>query len=190
MYKEILNVLKKNLKASSSAFTLVELLLVVALLGLSLGVTTDILLSVTKSYNKTQVLNEIEQQANFVSLKMTKELRTATNIYDPTTDPGDLGTTLRFLTRSGDEIKYYIEDGVIYRQVTVLDVPGTTYQVTSPTGIEGVSVICTDKCFTLISENPDIITFSLVFKKPNLSPLSTLNTDIKIEDTIVLRGTY
>jgi len=185
----MMRLLNTYLNKQEKAFTLVELLLVVAILGISMGVTTDILLSVTRSYNKTQIINEIEQQANFVSLKMTKELRNATTIYDPTLIDTS-GTTLRFLNRNGDEIKYYLEDSVLYRQVTASGVTEEPYPVTSNSGIEGVAVICPTKCFGLLSENPDIVSFSLVFQKASISPLSTLSTDIKVEDTIVLRGTY
>ena len=64
----------------TKGFTLIELLLVVGLLALTVGITSDILLSIVRTYNKTQVTNEIEQQANFVSLKLEKEIRNAQTV--------------------------------------------------------------------------------------------------------------
>ena len=59
-----------NIKKNQGGFTLVEMLLVVFLLALTMGLTSDMLLSLIRSNTKTQVINEIEQQANFVSLKI------------------------------------------------------------------------------------------------------------------------
>ena len=66
-----------NKKNNQKGFTLIEMLLVVLLLALTVGLTIDMLLSLIRSNTKTQVINEIEQQANFVTLKLEKELRDA-----------------------------------------------------------------------------------------------------------------
>jgi|GEM_PF-817426 len=178
-----------TLSINNKGFTLIELLLVVALLGISVGVTTDILLSVTKNYSKTQVINELEQQANFVSLKITKELRNATSVVTPTVGASD-GNTLQFLSRDGNEVKYYLDSGILYRQSIILGSTSPAVPMTSSVGNEGVEIQCTTKCFTLLGTGPDILGISLIFQKANVSVLSTLNTNIKVEDTIVLRGTY
>lgn len=175
---------------TNKGFTLVELLLVVALIGVSVGVTTDILLSVTRNYNKTQVLNEIEQQANFVSLKLNKELRNATNITNPIVGDSSV-SSLSFVTRSGTEVNYYIDSGILYRQTILGGSTSPAYPITASAGNEGVSIVCpNDRCFNLIAEDPDILGISLLFQKANVSLLSNLNSNIKVEDTIVLRGTY
>jgi prepilin-type N-terminal cleavage/methylation domain-containing protein len=179
----------KNIIKNKKGFTLIELLLVVAILGISMGVTTDILLSVTKNYSKTQILNEIEQQANFVALKITKELRNATDLTLPTLGSAD-GNSLQFLARDGNEVKYYLDNGTLFRQDIIGGNTSPALPITSSVGNEGISVSCTTKCFTLMAENPDILGISLIFNKANLSLLSTLNTNIKIEDTIVIRGSY
>src|SRR3990167_7157761 len=71
------------MKRDSSAvggFTLVELLIVVALVIISAGVTSDIILTLIRSYNKTRISNEIEQNGNFVILRLERELRDASNV--------------------------------------------------------------------------------------------------------------
>ena len=60
---------KVNMNAKKG-YTLIELMLVIALLALTAGVTGDIIISLVRSYSKTQVANEIEQNAGFVSLKL------------------------------------------------------------------------------------------------------------------------
>jgi len=48
-----------------------------------MGLTSDMLISLLRSNTKTQVINEIEQQANFVSLKIEKELRDSVDVKIP-----------------------------------------------------------------------------------------------------------
>ena len=95
---------------AQNGFTLIELLLVVGLLALSVGITSDILISLVRSYSKSQVINEIEQNANFVSQKLEKELRNAANIdaIDTDTTLNDLpgGSSITFTDRKGDQIVY------------------------------------------------------------------------------------
>ena len=167
---------------NNKAFTLIELLVVVGLMGLIVGVTSDILISVTKSYNKTQVLNEIEQQANFVSSKLTKELRDATDVTIPAS-AGATGNDLEFTSKSGSKIKYSLSGGVLSRAVDA----GTALAITSAAGLEGVSVECLGACFTLNSSDPDIVSYSFTFKKPSGA---TIDASIIVSDTTVLRGTY
>ena len=49
-------------------FTLVELLIVVSIIIIVVGVTGDIILSLVRSYSKTQITNEIEQNAKNVQI--------------------------------------------------------------------------------------------------------------------------
>ena len=68
---------------NKAGFTLVEMVLVVGLLAISFGVTSDILISLVRSQTKSRVMNGIEQQANFVSLSIEKELRNAVSVRRP-----------------------------------------------------------------------------------------------------------
>ena len=77
--------MKRDLSAegglpAQAGFTLVELLIVVALVIISAGVTSDIILTLIRSYNKTRISNEIEQNGNFVILRLERELRDASNV--------------------------------------------------------------------------------------------------------------
>lgn len=69
----------KKLKLEKG-FTLVELLIVVSILLISVGVAGDLIISVIRSYNKTRVLNEIEQNGNYVLAKLTYDLRNAKSV--------------------------------------------------------------------------------------------------------------
>lgn len=169
---------------NNKGFTLIELLIVVVLTGLAVGITGDILISVTKSYNRTQVTNEVEQQANFVSSKITKELKDAYTIDTASTN----STQIVLKTKTGtDSVKYYLNttEGKLYRQVgTTTAVPITS----SVTKIEGVRVQCgADGCFKVLSTAPYIVKYSFIFDKGSSA---TLNSTFTISDTVVLRGAY
>ncbi len=188
-----------TLKRKQNGFTLVELLLVVALTALTVGVTGDILVSLIRSFSKSQVLNEIEQNANFVSQKLTKELRNATQVrrLDPAgaSPPlvGDSFNEIEFTDNSGsNNIIYKVgADGVMTRDSGDgnLDQPLTVN--TPPTGVT-VSCIAPNACFTLIEDAPQVIQISLSIEQADAgSPTSKIfKGEITIEDTIVVRDTY
>jgi len=61
-------------------FTLVELLVVVGLVLIIGTVGTSIITSVLRSYNKAQIINEIEQNGNYVLSLMESQIRNARSV--------------------------------------------------------------------------------------------------------------
>jgi prepilin-type N-terminal cleavage/methylation domain-containing protein len=173
---------------SQRGFTLVEIMVVIALLGITVGVTNDILLSLVRSNNKTQVMNEIEQQSNFVSLKLERELRNARSVSSADTK------TLTIETKAGSTIIYTVIDsgtdlGLITRKVgaaapmniTSKDVPG------------GVLVSCAgiaSECFSITGFNPKIVSISIKFSQAQTAASVSYKGDTTIRSTIVVRNTY
>jgi len=181
----------------AGGFTLVELLVVIAILGVTIGVTSGILLSLMKSYSKTQVLGEIEQQANFATMKMEKELRDGYWVFKAD------GSELLFYTKDGAYIYYFVTDGILGRQVFTVDDVGQPQiidnsQVTDDAsynnGIGGVFVECIGSggsCFSLESAvTPQIVSISMRFRQAQQFPLNVFAGDVKVLDSIVLRSTY
>jgi len=176
--------LKRN---TEKGFTLIELILVIALLGISVTVTNDILVSLIRSNNKTQVINEIEQQSNFVSLKIEKELRNARFVNTPLA--GESGKTLVFQTRDGSTIQYDIDTdtGIMSRTLNA----GTKYDLTSNAIPGGVVVSCgASNCFSVSGYNPQIINMNIIFTQAQPTPTSSYTGSISIKSTIVIRNTY
>lgn len=176
----------KRTKENQKAFTLIELILIVALMAVSIGVTNDILLSLIRSNNKTQVINEIEQQSNFVSLKIEKELRNARSVSIPA--PGSSGKILNFLTRSGHTIQYEVDDnGVMWRSVD----GGGKLGLTSNNAPGGVLVTCgTGGCFSVSGFNPQITNFSVSFSQAQPGTGGSYSGSVGINSTIGIRNTY
>lgn len=175
------------MKTRQKGFTLIELLLVVSLLSISVGVTNDILISLIRTNNKTQVMNEIEQQSSFVSLKIEKELRNASLVYTPLA--GGSGTILNFRTRNGVIIEYELDQtlGILKRGVN----GATKVNVTSNFNPGGVVVTCGETgCFSVSGYNPQIINTHLLFNQSQLSPSISYSGSLEINSTVVIRNTY
>lgn len=170
-------------KINNKGFTLIELVVTIGLLALTVGVTNDILVSLLRSYSKIQVKNEIEQQANFVSLKLEKELRSGSQVNIP----GGSGDTMSFLTKDNVAVTYMrLSSGIIGRRVGPTGNPeDLTYA-----GTGGVMVTCGTSCFTLISQDPQVVEIDLTFASSSNGGLSAFAGTVDIKRTIVVRNTY
>jgi prepilin-type N-terminal cleavage/methylation domain-containing protein len=169
-------------------FTLIELLLTIALLAISVGVTTDIILSITKSYNKTEMANELEQNANFVLLKMEKELRNAKSITTPST----LNLPSRRLTFIGrDDITVVYTYDPLNGDLTRKVGAGTAEPIVNNNTTVGILVSCpTGACFTLRNDSPQVIQLGLRFAQRYSGGSTAFTGTVDLNNTIVLRGTY
>jgi prepilin-type N-terminal cleavage/methylation domain-containing protein len=166
-------------------YTLIELLLVITLIAISVGVTSDVLLSLIRSYNKTSTINEIEQQANFLGSKLEKELRNATNVQAPTSN------RLSF-EYNGATVYYNIANNNIYRSTTTWSTTNTDALVATPAILGtpgGVNLVCDGSCFTLSGSNPQIVGLSMILRDSGAGGIA-FKGEIHIKNTIVIRNTY
>jgi prepilin-type N-terminal cleavage/methylation domain-containing protein len=168
-----------KLRNTKRGFTLVELMVVVVLLAISVGVTGDVLASLMRSYNKTQVLTEIEQQANFAKLKLEKEVRSSTGI-------ANIDSTSLLLDMGTDDIEYYIDSQILYRKVGSDSAQTLTYEVIPG----GVLVSCDgcpgSECFSGKTTVPAHVNVCLVFDSSSTG--SSFSGSTTLQSTIVLRG--
>ena len=188
-----------NLNIKNKGYTLIELLLVVGLLAISVGVTSDILLSIVRSYSKTQVMNELEQQANFVGLKIEKELRnaeTAAIVNGGTwqgiriTPRGSTGQYVCYRVRNLGSTTSFIDRSASTNDATCAS--GTFVAVTS-TGIGNVTTSCTlsgSNCFQVTSGTPTIVNIGIKFSQGQVTTTANFTGDVEITNTIVIRETY
>jgi prepilin-type N-terminal cleavage/methylation domain-containing protein len=184
---------------AKAGFTLIELLLVVGLLAISVGVTSDILLSLVRSYTKTQVTSEIEQQSNFVSLKLKKELRNSTAITFPEADGSDLLVFQKVTDTGAVTVIYAVTGGILYRSEDNFDPIAHTNgsEFVSSVGDDAIpltggllNVSCSGSCFELgTTSSPQYLTLSLVFTQGG-GGSAAFSGDVRVEDTVVLRNSY
>lgn len=179
---------------SNKGFTLIELLVVVSLIIITVGVTGDIIISLVRSYNKTQIANEIEQNANFVMTKLEKELRNSRSAT-----VSNSNTELEFIRDvdgvGTETITYRIKNesgvGNITREI------GTSGEVdlinNGPNNPEGVELVIGGASFfelaSVTGERPTVIDITLSFKQIGNVPVQ-FTQDITLESTVVVRGSY
>jgi len=171
-----------DMKKNQGGFTLVEMLLVVLLLALTMGLTSDMLISLLRSNTKTQVINEIEQQANFVSLKIEKELRDSIDVKIP--GGGSSGDSIELTLRSGSKVTYRLQGNVLQRSITGSFVPITSNS--SPGGV----VISGSPVFTITGSNPKVVKLNMLFSQAQSGAGASYKGSIKLEPSIVIRSSY
>ncbi len=188
--------IKHTLKTTknSAGYTLIELLIVIGLIGLTVGVTGDIILSLVRSYAKTQATNELERSTNFVVSKIEKEFKNATSVNFINNDK------VEFTTKLLDSslpivVKYELATCTANSQPVQcikrsVD-GGTPVEVTDA---DSVRVSCvTSSCFTNANpaSTPSALTLNMRFEKNNgASTSSAFSGEVVIKTTIVAKGTY
>lgn len=168
-----------------AGFTLVEMVLVVGLLAISFGVTSDILISLVRSQTKSRVMNGIEQQANFVSLSIEKELRNAVSVRRPHVSIG--GSTIIIERRNGEEVEISVNESGL---ITFTDpLHGGSYNLTDNTSPGGVNVTGS---FSLSDTGvfPVVVGYNLVFTSSDMTGNVPSSETYTISNTVVVRSTY
>lgn len=181
MSKSLCRVKTKKTKFSQ-AFTLLELVVVIGLLAVAFGVTSDILISLVRSQSKTQTFVSLEQQANFVSLKIEKDLRNAVDVALN-------GSTLQITKKNAtNPVEYRLNGNVVERRDNNVDWYALTDNV-SP-GAVAVSCIPSKPCFSVSAGDPKVTTISIRFSALTSNNIVVNTGNIDINDTIVVRSTY
>ncbi len=168
----------------SAGFTLVELLIVVSLIAITAGISGDIILSLVRSFTKTQITNDIEQAGSFVISKMEKEMRSATSI----TGGGNCASSITFVkdnsTGGADTITYSLNNGSMFRSLN-----GGTSVALLDQNLANVRVENGNDIFCDIQDNPDVVRIRLVLEQASGAGVS-VESKVVLEQTIVMRGTY
>ncbi|MFZ5425210.1 MAG: PilW family protein [Patescibacteria group bacterium] len=173
---------------NSKGFTLIELLIVVSLIVITVGVSSDIIVSLVRSYNKTRVANEIEQNTNYVLLKLEKELRDADSVV---VNSATQVTISRELNDTPVTISYTVDgNGNLFRAVN----GGSQVTIINDDSVSGIRVDRSDgqPNFADISELSDgsIVKIHLVFIQRGSAAAAVFTGAVSLDNTVVVRGAY
>ncbi|KKS21751.1 MAG: hypothetical protein UU80_C0021G0022 [candidate division WWE3 bacterium GW2011_GWA1_41_8] len=168
----------KPVNNKAAGFTLIELVVVVAILLVTVGIAGDIIISLTRTFGKTQVSNEIESTSNFVLLKLEKEFRSATSVVTPAA-VGASGNTLHFINKNGKLLNRSFDTVNCASQAPL----------TANDSATGVLVTGTP-AFTLTSDKPYVIKINMTFSSATPNPSTTFSGTVTLNNTLVARGSY
>lgn len=198
----------KHLKNKSKGFTLIELVIVIALLAITAGVSADIITTLVRSYSKTKLINEMELAGGNVLTKISKEVKSSNGVYqiDDFYDSSNVpvcGNTISFYkpNSEGDVVKtvYSVDTGT--GEVTKINDPDGVNVVSSllDPADSGSIVVDTNSAtnggigtdfFCWINAAPNVIYMRLPLKQAGSGVGVTNQISITVEETIVVRGGY
>ena len=155
-------------------FTLVELLIVVGLVLIISTVGTSIITSILRSYNKAHIINEIEQNGNYVLSLMESQIRNARSVLVDGT-----GKILEVTPQDGPSITFAItgSPGVVQKNGETL------------TG-DAVAVVVADSGFTVTGTSPQTVTIVLKIRQSSTITRIDYQAETTLRTTVVVRGGY
>ena len=162
-------------KPSNVGFTLIELLISVSLLAIAMGIASDLIITLVRTYTKTQAFNDIEQTVNFVFLKLQNDIKSSNSAS--VDESGSL-----ILSRNGETITYSVDSESVSLLRNAIPLLG----VSSDLG--DVHVRCAGDCFSILSNDPTTVKVSLEFYQGSGNGL--FDHSVSLQDAFVVRGTY
>ncbi|MFH1961165.1 MAG: type II secretion system protein [Patescibacteria group bacterium] len=92
----------------AKGFTLVEILVVVALFGIISTIAGDILITVFRSYNKAKIIGEVDKNGNFALSAISQEIRAGSG-FDTSNCTTGVTACLKYKDYNGNDssINYY-----------------------------------------------------------------------------------
>lgn len=164
-------------------FTLLEILVVMAILGILIGVASSVFISVLRSQNKTQVINEVRQNADLVINLIERDVRDASNLSPPS------GNTLTITRDSGDIIWTCVPEGANNNGHFTRDIGSGPETVTNDDTLRGVSVDCTGGVFDVTGSTSFIVRVRFSMNQGVDAPTrNDFNINLPFETTVGTRS--
>jgi len=152
---------KDNHRAKRDGYTIIELLVVIGIISIVGAITSDVFLNVTRSYNKANIIAQIEQNGNLALSQMSVEIRNSRSV-SPTSgatptltlvDVDGKGVVFSFVPQTQDTNGYADRNGI---------------PLTDNSFSTGVNV--TQLSFVVTSANPTVVYVELSLAQPLGAP--------------------
>ena len=176
-------------------FTLIELLVVTAIIGILIGISTTVFIGILRSQNKTNVINEVRQNAIHAIDLFERDIRDAESVEIPELPLPPETNIVTIHKIDFTTIVWTCTDaiggnnGVFTRKVDL----GTDEKITNTDTIYGVDIDCDEEDGTaafLVSGNAEstIIKLDFTAKQGVDAPTrNDFNVEIKFETTVGTR---
>jgi prepilin-type N-terminal cleavage/methylation domain-containing protein len=168
-----------------NGFTLVELLVVIGLVLIIGTVGTNVITSILRSYNKAHIINEVEQNGNYVLSLMENQIRNAQSV-----SPTGTTSSLTVTTQEGATITYTITSaggiGVVQKTSG-----GVTEVLSNNNLTTGVNIDTTNSHFVVSTATPSSVQIVLrLTQAPNAPGRVDYQAETTLRTTVVVRGGY
>lgn len=172
----------QTVKMKNKGFTLIELLVVVAILGVLAVTSSQIVVSVLRSQNKSAVENEVKQNGDLLINKFERDVRNAQSI----TPNGTTATTITLqLVGTAGTIGWQCTATQIQRRVN----SGSWQDVVNTDPRTGVrrDGVCN---FRITSREPHLVTFEFRLRQGDLAPnQAEFKISVPFRTSVGVRGT-
>lgn len=172
---------KRKNTSGAKGFTLIELLLSVGLLALTIGLAADIIVTLVRTNGKVQVFNEVEQEANYIFLRLQRDIREALSaeVVD--------SNTLRITPKVGEKYTYVAIPATATSPATFTR---GGYDLTDTVSNRGSVVIeCNGSCFTQVGTSPTAIQINLTIRQRNAAS-NIFSSSVTLSDIFTVRASY
>ena len=149
----------KKILASPRGFTLIEMLVVIAIITIIGTMATQIILSLIRSNNKTSIQNEVKQNGSFVIDRLERDIRGSSDVTSPDSEH------LNLQQADGSEISYVCIQG---SSSSNGDITRGGQSLLNTEAVTGVRV---NNCsFGLQNTAPVLVTIAFTLIQPYQSP--------------------
>lgn len=169
-------------------FTLIEVLIAVSLIGIIGAVGGTIFAAVIRSYNKTQITNELQQNGEMVLSKMEQAIRNASEVTPISSSEGSWEISVK--KQAGSSVTFGWKgpaggaNGYIYQD---LDNPLTNTNPTTGVSVVGSSVAINQPDLG----KPKMVTISLTLQQGANAPTGKDYVgNVTLQTSVVVRGGY
>lgn len=176
------------MKKRNRGFTLIEILIVIALMAVLTGVGADLFINSLKAYQKSQIMNQLSQNGNYA---MTTILNTARNAKQISvdgsskltiTDSSGITTIFQILATTTEP-----EVGIITKKVG----DGEPEKITNYDPSSGINIDTGISSFVLSAGTPKTLTVILkISQAPNTPINRAYDTTITLTNSVIIRGEY
>ncbi len=130
--------MKKILHSTYRGFSLLELLIYMAILSSLMVVVSSSFLSLSKGRGQSQARNEVQSSVRFAAERLRQDIKAASAVVTPTS--GNASSTL-VLTIAGTQVTYDVATGTLRRKEGVA----------APISVTGAGIIVNPPSFTVLS---------------------------------------
>ena len=176
----------------NKGFTLVELLISIGLVFIIGTIGTSIIVSILRSYNKAHIINEIEQNGNYVLSLMESQIRNAGSVECGGGGAGDC-LKVDVTSQEGDVLSFEMKDegaspdtiGVVRKDTEII----TNDDLTNGVDVVIDSGTPADASHFSVDDNKIKIVLKLQ-QAPNAPGRVDYQAETTLQTTVVVRGGY